>query len=338
MKKSFLALLISSALLLSACDEKEPKVAPAQPATEQATQAKTASGEKLNVEIITLFAKGKPVDLDSDDNKFNPEEPFTLNVKAPQTGVQWLDNLLWVEAARFMLAVDEDKPFQFTADMPNLKQEIQNALAKNYQEYGKEILDTFEEIKKDEIEAGEATAENWEPPVMMTSQFFSLDSSFGEQVRNIASFHFLYENYTGGAHGWHNGATFNADLERKILIGIEDLIGKEESTQTALKNLLWESYKKYNIDLAKAYTPEGEKVPTDAEILENLFIQQEDIFISSSFQFHKEGVLFSYPPYAIGSYAEGQIELLVEWKDIQPLLTKEYQGLAEYEFKAVPKE
>lgn len=334
MKKSFLALLISSALLLSACDEKEPKVAPAQPATEQATQAKTASGEKLNVEIITLFDKG-----DLDNVKFNPAEPFTLSVKTPQTGVQWLDNQLLIEAAKFMLAGnEEDKPFPFTADMPNLKQAIQDELAKTYQEYSKEILDSLEEMKQFEIEEGHATAENWQPSPMMTSQFFSLESNFAEQIRNIATFHFLYENYTGGAHGWHNGVTVNADLERKILIGVEELIGKEESKQTAMKNLLWESYKKYHIELAKLYTPEGEKVPTDAEILENLFIQQEDIFISSSFQFHKEGVLFSYPPYAIGSYAEGQIELLVEWKDIQPLLTKEYRDLAGYEFKAVPKE
>lgn len=343
MKKSFLALCISSVFLLSACEEKEKRVETTQTQTTQAVQPSEKAADKLNVETITLFTKGKDVNLNNDseaERPFNPSEPFFLSVQVPQTGLKWLDNQLLIEAVKLVLpAEDPDKAFPYTADQPNLKSTLEVALAKFYEEYTKEVNESLAEIKKSEIEAGDATENNWQPSAMMTSQYFSLEHRLSEQQGNIATFFLYFENYMGGAHGWHNGVTLNADLTRQILIGVKDLIGSEESNEIALKNLLWESYKKYQIELATYFAKENkEPIPSEAEILENTFIKQEDIFISNAFQFTKEGVLFSYPPYAIGSYAEGQIELLVEWKDIQPLLAMPYQKLPEYGFKAIPKE
>lgn len=355
MKKSFLALLVSSVFLLSACDEKENRTEATEikqtEQTQQTTQApetvqpsEKVATDKLNAEIITLFEKGKSVDLDeSTEHKFNPAEPFFLSVQAPKTGVQWLDNLLLIEAAKFMLPFDQDKPFPFTADQPNLKASLEAALATYYDEYAKEINESLAEMKKFDIEAGDATEQNWQPSPMMTSQYFNLESKFLDQQRNIATFFFYFENYTGGAHGWHTGVTVNADLDRQSLISVEDLFGKEYSSHKAVKDLLWESYKNYHWALTQEFAKDSnEPAPSrekfEAEFKENAFIRPEYLYISNSFQFTKEGIMFSYPPYVIGSYAEGQIELLVEWKDIQPLLTKEYQGLAEYEFKPIPKE
>lgn len=340
MKKSFLALLVSSVFLLSACDEKENRTETTQ-TTPSVQPAKAVAEDKLTAEIITLFAKGTDVDLNENaEPKFNPESPFFYSVQAPQTGVQWLDNLLLIEAAKFMLPFDQDKPFPFKADQPNLKASLETAFAKHYAEYAKEVNETLAEMKKDDIEAGDATEQNWQPSAMMTSQYFRLDSEFLGQQRNIATFFFYFENYTGGAHGWHTGVTVNADLDRQSLISVEDLFGKEDSSHKAVKALLWESYKNYHWALTQEFAKDSnEPAPSrekfEAEFKENAFIQPEDLYISNSFQFTKEGVMFSYPPYAIGSYAEGQIELLLEWKDVQPLLAKEYQSLPEYGFKPV---
>lgn len=340
MKKSFFALFISSIFLLCACDEKEKRMETVQTQATQAVQPSEKAADKLNVETITLFKKGQEVNLNNDsetERPFNPIEPFFLSVQVPKTGLAWLDNQLLIEAVKLMLPVEEaDQVFPYTADQPNLKSTLEAALAKYYEEYAKEVNESLAEIKKSEIEAGDATESNWQPPVTITSQYFSLEHRLSEQHGNIATFFLYFENYMGGAHGWHNGVTLNADLARQILMGVKDLIGDEENKEIALKNLLWESYKKYQIELATDFAKENkEPIPSEAEILENTFIKQEDIFISNSFQFTKEGVLFSYPPYAIGSYAEGQIELLVEWKDIQPLLATPYQKLPEYDFKSI---
>lgn len=343
MKKSLLALLVSSVLLLSACDEKETRTEPIQ-TTSSVQPAKTATEDKLTAEIITLFTKGTEVDLDENAEKtFNPEAPFFYSIQAPQTGVQWLDKLLLIEAAKVMLPFEQDKPFPFTADQPNLKTSLEAAFAKHYAEYAKEVNEMLAEMKENDIESGDATEQNWQPSQMMLSQYFRLDSEFLGQQRNIATFFFYFENYMGGAHGWHNGISINADLERQRLISVEDLFGDKETTHDAVKDLLWKSYKNYHWELTQEFAKDSnEPAPSrekfEAEFKESAFIQAEDLYISNSFQFTKDGVMFSYPPYAIGPYAEGQIELLVEWKDIQPLLAKEYQDLPKYGFKPVPKE
>jgi hypothetical protein len=367
MKKTVLALLVSSALLISACEEKEKNAAPvaekaAVMETTQSSPVAQASAEKtegmLAVKIETLFAKGKDPNEPYDEKKyagmtdaereaafekemddkiaaFNPSEPLYMSVTVPTSGIAWLDNLFLVEAAKFFLPMEEGKPFPYTVDTPDLKNVLLAELKKDYQQSAESINESLAEMKQFEIEEGNATAENWQPPITQISQHYTLDSSFIGQKRNIATFLLVYENYTGGAHGWHNAQVRNVDLERQKMISVDDLVGAEN--QNALKDLLWASYLKYQVELAQRFAKEsGEAAPSLAEIEQNLYLAKADLTIAESFQFTKEGVVFSYPPYAIGPYAEGQIELLVEWKDIQPLLSEAYHLLPDYGFESIP--
>lgn len=313
MKKLLLSTIITSVLLLSACEEKKTTVNQPSKASQVATEQ--AQKEALNVQIVNVFSKGQPneICLDEDENterKFNSEEPLCLEVQVPETNQKWLNNQLLIDAAKFFID-PETQSFNPSAD--DLKQQIASALGKLYQAMSKEVLELLEEMKAYELQEGNIKEEEWEPSSpMITSQYYALKSHFIGQVEQIATFNFYYDNYTGGAHGWHNHVVRNADLARKIIIEVKDLVG--ENNENALKDLLWNAYQKEFSDME--------------------YINKEDFTISPSFTFGKEGVLFNYPPYAVAPYAAGDIELLVEWQQIAPLLTETYQQLPQYPFTA----
>ena len=106
---------------------------------------------------------------------------------------------------------------------------------------------------------------------------------------------------------------FLVDLKKKAVIKVEDIFVK--SAQDKLKSLLWERY-------SNQYRNE------QGELIEP-FMSKDDFYVSENVYFSREGITFVYPPYALGSYAEGEKELTLSFyeNDLKNILTPEFQFL-----------
>lgn len=133
------------------------------------------------------------------------------------------------------------------------------------------------------------------------------------QRENIATFTIFSHNYTGGAHGLYGTDFVLVDLKKKAVIKVEDIFVK--SAQDKLKSLLWERYR-------NQYRNE------QGELIEP-FMSKDDFYVSENVYFSREGITFVYPPYALGSYAEGEKELTLSFyeNDLKSILTPEFQFL-----------
>lgn len=116
-------------------------------------------------------------------------------------------------------------------------------------------------------------------------------------------------DFTGGAHG-NGGSNFVVyDLSRKKQLTITDVFktGYKPALTTALE---------------KAYRKRF-KVPANQTLEEaGLFVKK--IEPNNNFFITSHGVVFSYTPYEIASYASGQISLFVPWDDIRPVVQEAY--------------
>lgn len=303
-KKSLPCVFIAILLLISACEDKTSNSKPIIEKTQPLQHT------DLQVKTVSLFHKGiAPVEeVDDPETMHNPDEPIHVSLKLVETNQPWLNNLLLLESAQFF--IDSEEQVLSVAD-EKLKERIHSILERQYKESVINLREMLDEMKQYDIEQGINPTE-WKPPFSMMWQHFTLENQLIEQQKNIASFSFFYDSYSGGAHGWHNFVVRNIDLNRKAFIEVDDLI--ELKNRATLTELLWQRYKK--------------------EFEEMEYLTKEDFTISNSFQFFKTGIAFNYPPYAIAPYSAGVVELFIEWGAIQPLLSETYKDLPKYNFQA----
>lgn len=136
----------------------------------------------------------------------------------------------------------------------------------------------------------------------------SLTSSFLAQRNNIATFTMQFYSYSGGAHGMHYTHYINFDLNKKSIINLDDLVSPQNQAQ--FKEMLWANYRNNRLDENGKYTG---------------FAEQKDFRISPDFYFAPHGLIFVYPPYELGPYVEGDVEVEVSWYEINDLLKPEYR-------------
>lgn len=136
----------------------------------------------------------------------------------------------------------------------------------------------------------------------------SIRSDYLGQRNHIASFMMQAYSYGGGAHGMHHTAYINVDLNKKAEIRLDDLIGSKN--QGKLKKVLWKNYSDERLDEKGKY---------------NGFANPKEFRISDQFYFDRNGIVFVYPPYELGPYAEGDVEILAGWEEINELLNGDYQ-------------
>lgn len=147
----------------------------------------------------------------------------------------------------------------------------------------------------------------------------SVAGSYISQRNQLALFTLLYSDYSGGAHGTYFTRYLNVDLENKTLIQLNDLI--PETNQEKVKELLWENYKNARLN------HQGKYVGT---------VEQADLKLSENFYFSQDGVVFVYPPYELGSYAEGEIEVTLSWQEGYHLINEAYRLNEKDGFKLQP--
>ncbi|MDY2948154.1 MAG: DUF3298 domain-containing protein [Mannheimia varigena] len=315
MKKSLLALLISSVFVITGCEDgkmtqtvleaekqivqlgtelkntqselakKETEIAElsgvrAENEKLKAELEKAQQNTALHVEIVKIFDKQEVI-----KHNVDPKEEFAIEestvssiVTLPKTNFDWLNQLL-----------------------------INQAYDHN-EEQGRKLKNpTEEEFKKfrEDVYQGLVESTKIEPTIGYDEHIYS---NFIGQRNNIATFLMAHYSYTGGAHGMHYTQYINVDLAKKAIISLNDLISQKDQAQ--LKEILWENYSRERVDENGKYNGFGDK---------------KEFRISDQFYFTSEGIVFVYPPYELGAYAEGNIEIEADWHSINKLLNSDYQ-------------
>ncbi|WP_314866401.1 DUF3298 domain-containing protein [Aggregatibacter kilianii] len=295
MKKLPIAALIAGSLTLTACDDKEKN------ALIEQTQTQAQMIEQLNTQVDTLqkqvvdLAENQAVHVEP-EVLFEKSETIKFDNKSPDSYAP--------ESAEAKVSVKTLK-----TNMDWLTDLLVNELIRQFTAEGKvkienkqqfvEYLqtlyaDSVKEVKEFEL-------------IGMTTNF---DVKYLGQRENIATFTIGYYGYSGGAHGMYSTQFLNIDLAKKALLDIDDVINPDQHDK--LKELLWETYS--NASNNETFTPKSE------------------FYVEKDFYFSHDGITFVYPPYAIGSFAEGEKKLTIHWGELKEnkLLTPHFQSLTQH--------
>lgn len=317
MKKSLLALLISSVFALSACNEKEvqalnEKLQQSEQTIAQLNQElaksqqnftafKTENEQKLaelektkqafptlNVEIAPVFSKMETYKVPKSADEFRTEASVFYFISAAKTGYDWLDNLLMRQLWLSFREAPENEKTPPSANAVTGKEQA-------------ELLALLEKSYKDDVDMIKSE------PISGFSN--TLETYYIGQRDNILTFSISHYNYSGGAHGLYGTNYVLIDTNKKSVISLDDIMTK--ANQTKAKALLWQAYER------EASVDENGKVET--------FTAKEDFEIVDNFYFDANGITFVYPPYALGSFAEGEKTLTLTWCEANKLLQADYQ-------------
>lgn len=111
--------------------------------------------------------------------------------------------------------------------------------------------------------------------------------------------------YTGGAHGMNGLSYFNLDIK--------------SAKELKLKDLLNAGYEPKLTDIAEQIFRKDEGLSKD-EPLDNYFFENNIFILNENFAITPKGLLFTYNPYEIKSYAEGRTNLLIPYARITNLI------------------
>ena len=290
MKKLFIAVLVAGVMGLTACHDKD-------------TQKQAETIAQLNEQVATL--QKQVTDLAENQMiRVEPEVLFQKTEKIPSSMSEGNDQE-WHQVKFDITTLKTSSDWltelllnevikRFGVDK-NIKIDNKQQFIEFLQH---NMADALKEAKEYEMSAYET---------QMLTEYLG-------QRENIATFTIFSHNYTGGAHGRYGTDFVLVDLKKKAVIKVEDIFVK--SAQDKLKSLLWERYR-------NQYRNE------QGELIEP-FMSKDDFYVSENVYFSREGITFVYPPYALGSYAEGEKELTLSFyeNDLKSILTPEFQFLA----------
>lgn len=315
MKKSLLALLISSVFMIAGCEDgkmtqtvleaekqivqlgnelkstkdalekKELELAElsevkAENENLKAELEKAQKNMALHVEIVNIFDKKDVIkhQVDAKEEFAITESKVSSFVSLPKTNFDWLNQLLINQAYDY----NEEKG-----------RKLKNPTEEEFKNYR-------ESVYQDLVESAKT-----EPAIGYDDHIYS---TFVGQRNNIATFIMTSYSYAGGAHGMHYTRYINVDLDKKAEIKLNDLISQQN--QAELKQILWKNYSSTRVDESGKY---------------NGFGNEKEFRLSEQFYFSPSGIVFVYPPYELGSYAEGNVEVEAGWYSVNKLLNSDYQ-------------
>lgn len=295
MKKSLLALIIATTFMTTACDDKEntQKLQIAKKNIQQLeTDLKTVKteNEKLKQE---LDKAQQNMDLTVEIEKiFDKKEVIKHKVDPKEEfAIEKSEISSTVTIPKTNLEWLNNLLIEVAYD-PNGEQQLPNPT-------GQDLLEQSEQLYQAMIEDAK------ENPGSYTLDLYS---DFIGKRNHIATFSILHYMYSGGAHGMHYTKYINVDFNKKSVISLNDLVS--EKNQAKFKKHLWESYARSRVDENGKY---------------NGFAEKEKFQISPEFYFNPNGIVFVYPPYELGPYAEGDVEVEVSWFTANDLLNPDYQ-------------
>lgn len=224
MKKTLIAALISSVILLTGCQDKdtEAKIKQLNQTVEQLSAENTKLKQQIEKTVPAIFVENDEIFNQSEIIKhpkskedYQPEETkIEYSISTIKTNIDWLNDLLW-------------KKLTENEEMKNISREQFVARYKT----------AFEEDKK----------EVKETPSLGISH--SMWTDFIAQKEKLATFAISYYDYEGGAHGIESNRYFTIDLTTRHILTLNDLFNEKDLPK--VKTLLWEQYNNSN----KEYEP-----------------------------------------------------------------------------------
>lgn len=298
MKKSLLALIITATFLTTACEDKE-------------TLQKLQNAEKTRVQLEMDLKNVKAENETLKAELTKAQQNVQLQVEI----VKIFDKSELVKHKvnpREEYAIEETKVGSFVT-MPKTNLDwLNNILVKKAYAPNKELGRTLQNPNEQDLI--KLIEENYHNMIASAKEGSSIGydedmySEFIGQRNHIATFSMENYSYSGGAHGMHYLSYINVDLNKKEEIRLNDLISS--GNQEKLKKVLWKNYSNERLNEKGEY---------------NGFANPKEFRISEEFYFNNLGIIFVYPPYELGSYSEGYVQILVSWEEINELLNGDYQ-------------
>ena len=224
MKKTLVAALISSVILLTGCQDKdtETKIKQLNQTVAQLTTENVKLKEQIEKTVPAIFVENEEIFNQSEIIKhpkskedYQPEETkIEYSISTIKTNIDWLNDLLW-------------KKLTENEETKNISRE---QFVARYQT-------AFEEDKK----------EVKETPSFGISH--SMWTDFIAQKEKLATFAISFYDYEGGAHGVEGNRYFTIDLTTRHILTLNDLFNEKDLPK--VKTLLWEQYNNSN----KEYEP-----------------------------------------------------------------------------------
>ena len=224
MKKTLVAALISSVILLTGCQDKdtETKIKQLNQTVAQLTTENAKLKEQIEKTVPAIFVENDEIFNQSEIIKhpkskedYQPEETkIEYSISTIKTNIDWLNDLLW-------------KKLTENEETKNISRE---QFVARYQT-------AFEEDKK----------EVKETPSFGISH--SMWTDFIAQKEKLATFAISFYDYEGGAHGIEGNRYFTIDLTTRHILTLNDLFNEKDLPK--VKTLLWEQYNNSN----KEYEP-----------------------------------------------------------------------------------
>ena len=224
MKKTLVAALISSVILLTGCQDKdtEEKIKQLNQTVAQLSAENTKLKEQIEKTVPAIFVENDEIFNQSEIIKhpkskedYQPEETkIEYSISTIKTNIDWLNDLLW-------------KKLTENEEMKNISRE---QFVARYQT-------AFEEDRK----------EVKETPSLGISH--SMWTDFIAQKEKLATFAISFYDYEGGAHGIEGNRYFTIDLTTRHILTLSDLFNEKDLPK--VKTLLWEQYNNSN----KEYEP-----------------------------------------------------------------------------------
>lgn len=148
-----------------------------------------------------------------------------------------------------------------------------------------------------------------------STQSYSLAYDYQDSLRFIAQRHHLasfkqfFYTYTGGAHGMYSTRYLLFDLNTRQQLLLPDLLQRfaEPKLLETLRELYLEKYGEY----AEHW-------------LSDSIVEQAETLLTDNFVFNELGLTFSYPPYVLGPYAEGEVRLTLAYHQLTDIVKPEY--------------
>ncbi|MBT8280388.1 MAG: DUF3298 and DUF4163 domain-containing protein [Muriicola sp.] len=134
----------------------------------------------------------------------------------------------------------------------------------------------------------------------------NIDAEVSFENRRVLSIKLDSYLFTGGAHGYSASHFLNFDIEK----------GEEINTRELFRDLL--AFRAY----AETKFREKEKIPIDAPINSTGFMFDRDTFyLPENIGLTPKGILLLYNQYEVASYADGQIQLLIPFKEAKKFVS-----------------
>ncbi len=203
------------------------------------------------------------------------------------TGLPWLDSVLLTR-----LDVGNAELMSPPADMQEHLQRIKEFAAIW-------VTGSYEEIK--------SARESTEPYNAAYEHMNSI--RFLAQRNHLASFKQFTYGYSGGAHGMYSTHYLLFDLNTQQQLLLSDLL--QVSAETKLLQKLRTLYLERYADYAQVW-------------LSDNLAEQAEALLTDNFVFNEQGLTFSYPPYGLGPYSEGEVRLTLTYDQLTDIIKPEY--------------